>query len=319
MSRFERHLLRLAAVRAGLLLLLLFWLALFLNVSRDVGLHGRLFAPGGAAALLSRQLMAMEVALAVAVPLAITAVVLTLKRSGVLTVFLAAGMDPGRLRRPILLAAAAASLASAALIEAVPRGYGAGDPLETPALRRCGDLRLWCLGADRDARRLTDVILFREGDLAVSRAEEGTWVEGEGAILLSEPASLFGEPIGVRRVVPAPPRKSPVAVPAVSDWPATGFSVTAVLATVNRAALPGILVLVAGYLALLLPVSRQRLAYVALLACLPVAGLAVAACGILLWSGGAAGVVAELAWLAAVALAVVALDRGFRVRGLRLA
>lgn len=319
MTLFERRLLVRFGILASKIVLVLAWLAVTIQLPRIVDLARR-FDPDSALALALRLAGFLEVSLIFAAPLALTAVVLELKRTGLLTTLLVGGLRLAHLRRLFLVAAVVTSLAATIAIEttsAVRSAYLARRERRRTLVAREGTSYLWVfdrsdreeLGGERRG------LVFAASSLDVGYADGVRWSGRDGAFSLTPPRPVAGAPTAGRvRFTPAQGGLDTF-LPPVSSW----WVLRAILSWVNRATLAGALLVFSGYTALLVPIARPRSAYLLLVFVFPAAGLGAFWCSTLLWTHERLGVGAEAAWIALLLGAACLLDVAFARRGLRSA
>jgi hypothetical protein len=238
--------------------------------------------------LLARQVQALEIAFPLGAALAVTIVLLALKRSGVLTAFFAAGAGGGAIRRPLLVVAVLVAATTAVLQEAAAALQAPRARAAVAGLSRSGDE--WRLhvppapGKERPAR----TIRFRANDLAFT---------------VEETAAPGGPP-------PTAPR--PLRPGSLLRHAAAGRG-----AALLRIAAAALLLLLVAYAALLVPLDGSWAAWLLYLALSLTVVLGTIRATIGLWGGGATAAWAAALWVALLAASVAALDFAFHRRGLR--
>jgi len=267
---------------------------------------------------LARALRSLWVAVAVGAPLAMIMTIGAVRRRNVLATYLAAGgRAVSSLRAAFAAAALTALIASAACFEGYSRAETAMENVQAAGhgtLWTAGDVYLWEPWPGADPAGSGTLVAFGRRTLDVSlvgRGSDGGW-EARG------PGPLAGERV-------SPPAVEPELLAGVGSYPpppARWLSASVpfghALAGVTWVVPAALLLLTAGYTALLMPTSRYWLTYPAFIAVLPVVGMAMFVNAAWLWQGRAAGIVGASVWLTALSGGVLGLDRAFALRGLRI-
>jgi len=140
-----------------------------------------------------------------------------------------------------------------------------------------------------------------------------SWGEG-GELLLPDPRPLLGPPIAIGRIRPASVPLDSFLPPDSPHW-----RVRAALSYLDRALLGGILLVLAGYVALVVPAAKSERAVLLTLFFFPVVGSGTVWCMTLLWAYELRGIAAEAVWLALLVGLLAVLDRTYARVGLRAA
>jgi len=294
---FERRLLARFLARCLLLLALTAWLTLAIQLSR------RAFTAGELLAALRDRPYTLEIALGLGAPLAMVTVILSLKRSGILTVFLASGMPPTRIRRVLLVAALLVSIASAVLLEVSPTGDGPDSGRKGPIVHRTGDSLTWHVPADPVRGTPDRRVHFHESDLLVR----------------VETAMATAWPAETTTTTTVSARSRPLRPPSLFRSLGSRTPVRSFLAALLRVLTGGALLLLCSGVALAAPVSRPLRVYLLYVALALATVFGTVYSLISLWSGTSAAFGFPVFWIAAYPASILVLDRVFNRRGYRLA
>jgi hypothetical protein len=319
MNIFERTALRRFMFASVKVLCLLLWLAVVMDLIKVLSDREVFLNWDKTLIVLSQYAVAVELAVALAAPLGMIVALNSLKRSGILTLFLAAGYSPRRFRRVLAAAGLATGLFSLAAFELTARAGAAWLGHRSQVLFwKAGPVNVWALDQSRDQKTLNNIILFSRDSLQLSSADHGTWSAADRAYLLSPPTSLMGETIALLKVPPRKPRREFLFPVPLEQWLSANASLSDRIAGVNRIAIGFILLLLSAYLTLLLPVSRQWLSYLIFLFLGPATALGMLYCSILALTRGFSGRLAEAGWAMFLIAGIMALDYRFQRRGFRL-
>jgi len=316
MTIFGRRLLGRFAFSCGRILLVLVWLAAFIHLPAILGKES--LDAVTAWKFLEELLYSLEIALFFAAPLGVVHVLSHLRKESILTVFMASHLGPGRLRRVLLLTSFLAVVLAVVSFQASSSIRHTLRKRSPGALWTSGTVTAWCPEKYSGESGPTTVFLFRKDRLDVSIARQVQTTANGIRLEMAGVEPLVGEPILVDEVSVKPAMTTLLTLPPPSSWLSPSVSVSDVLVALNRVAIPGFLVLLLAYAALLMPLSRQWYILPAFLLLLPTVCRGMVWCSLALWKQGSAGLLSEAGWIALLAGTIIILDRILSRRGLRI-
>jgi hypothetical protein len=315
MGLFSRQLTRRFLRATGLAVLVLVWLVLIVDASPSLSSLTR----AELLLIASRVLGSTEMAFALAAPLGIMLTVLELKRAGILSAFMAAGLSPQRLRRVLLGLCAGTVVCSALMYEATVRLTRAASPEAGPSVYHDQGVYLWPLESGPGSDGPRRVILFRRDSLDVSSAR-ASWISPGKELVLTDPRALSGPLISLDRFRIQPSSGIRLfAFPSLTEGLLGRTSPALTLSALNRILLGGVLLLLLAYVSLLTPIAWQWVSVLALMLAAPAVALGMLACTIGLATPSVPAYLAEIVWLAVLIGLAAGLEALFRRRGLRQA
>ena len=272
--------------------LALTWLALLFVIPRTATRAGLAADLDTLQVILAKSLPFLEAGLLVGAPLAVALVLVSLRQDAILPVVLAAPRGAAALRRSLFCFAVIVLVVATGAFEANHRLSGGAEG-KADLWRRGGTIA-WLPPHRPDA--MGSLLLFRPGDLEVSRLPVAGWTPGEemdrgGSAGGSLPPVIAGK--GFR---PIEGSGTLLDLPPPSAWDRS-TSLRVMLVALNRVLSPVLLVLLSGYLALLLPPIRQWLVWPLLMLLVPLVVSGGLWFSLALWRGPTGAIALESGWL----------------------
>lgn len=325
MNRFERRVLLRFLSAATKVLIFFLWLLVIIDLTKILGRPGT-GSVEDTLNTIAENMVGLELAVAMAVPLGLIITICRLKSSGILPLFFAAGYPFRGFRKVFLLAAGLTLLLQTAAFELTAWTSAAWIKAPPPAASwKLGDLNIWALdGPDRlaglkTATPVKDLILFEDDSLSVSRAPSARWSARDRAYLVSPVTEIYGPLLALDRFPEKKEKRMFLSPPSIREWLAGRAPAGEIIAGSNRLLMGMILLLLSAYLAVLFPVSRQWIIYVVFLFLAPAVALGLLYCSILTWFGDPGAWAIEAGWGVFLLGVIITLDFMARRRGLRLA
>ena len=310
MTRVERRLLHRVLRRALILLALATCLILFLAIRRFADKRGFPGDPVVVQAMAHFLLQSLSIAVVAVGPIATLFALLHLRREAILVPVLAAGLPARRLRRVLAIIALVTVVLAAVLAEAA--GVLADAKRRRVRVWRSGTELVWApQGNPRD-----ELVLLRRTSREAWRGRVAADAAGATTPFL-DAAPLRGSGAIPQAAITLPPPADALADRPLRDLFGARSSLHRRAAALNRILIPGALLLVCGYLALLIRGARRDLLVVAFLFLLPASAFATVGMSVVLWQGGAAGLIGQVALWLSLAACILGMDRAYERRGIR--